>query len=226
MTVKEYLYTANLSAEQLAELLGYKSKSTVTKRMDEEMPERWARKLEELSDLGVAPNPAAGNGETSDNSSEREPKLTDDQINDWLKDDGRADDKDPDLKKVENRGNEVIGPQQIKLSTIEGYIKMVYGGAESLCRSRGDVIAAEVINKYTDEYADAWIEYIKYDSRILQYLEALQIGTPLGNLIGIHAISIGAYTLARITAREIAAANAAAERAREEEEQQPGIWSP
>lgn len=224
MTVKEYLFTANLTPEQLADILGYKTKSTITKRMDEEMPERWARKLEELADLGVAPIPAAGNGETSEDSSEREPKISDEQINDWLSDEGRAEDKNPNVNQVENSYPEVIGPQQIKLKTIQGYIEMIYGGAESLARSRGDDIAAEVIHKYTPEYTEAWIEYIKYDSRILKYLEALQIGTPLGNLIGVHAISIGAYALARITAREIAAANAAAERARVEEES-PDPWA-
>lgn len=221
MKVKEYLYSANLDTSELANLLGYKTETPITRRLDEDMPERWVRKLEELSELGVAPTPAAGDGETPDDSSEREPKLSDEQINEWLNSQGRDDDANPNLKNVQPQNNEVIGPQQIKLATIEGYIKMVYGAAESLCRSRGDDIAAEVISKYTDQYSEAWIDYIKYDSRILQYLEALQIGTPLGNLIGIHAISIGAYTLARITAREIAAANAAAERERLANEPEP-----
>lgn len=224
MKVKEYLYTANLDSSELANLLGYKTETPILKRLDEELPERWVGKLEELAELGVAPKPAAGNGETSDDSSERQPNVSDEQINEWLNSEGRVEDQPPNVNKVETSSNEVIGPQQIKLATIEGYIKMVYGGAEALCRSRGDEIAAEVISKYTDQYAEAWIDYIKYDSRILQYLEMFQVGTPLGNLIGIHAISIGAYTLARITAREIAAANAAAERARESEPD--GTWSP
>ena len=215
MTVKEYLFTANLTEDRLAELLGYKTTSPIMKRLDEEMPSRWTRKLEELADLGVAPIPAAGNGETSDDDSERESKISDEQINDWLSSEGRAEDKNPNVNQVENSYPEVIGPQQIKLKTIQGYIEMIYGGAESLARSRGDDIAAETIHRYTPENVEAWIEYIKYDSRILHYLEQLQIGTPLGNLIGVHAISIGAYALARITAREIAAANAATERARE-----------
>ena len=217
MTVKEYLFTAGIDAARLAEILGYKSKATVTKRLDDEMHERWTRKLEEMSDLGIVPESAAETGEKSDDESERESKLTDEQINEWIANEGRADDKDPSLKNVQPSGNEVIGPQQIKLSTIEGYIKMVYGGAESLARSNGDMIAAEVIHKYTDEYTEAWIDYIKYDSRILKYLEMLQIGTPLGNLVGIHAISVGAYVLARVTAREIAAAHEKAERDAAEE---------
>lgn len=212
MTVKEYLHSSGLNEMQLAEILGYKSTSPITRRIDDELPERWVRKLEETSGLGMASDSAAGSEEPTEESSEREPKLTDEQINEWITSEGREEDKDPNMNQVENNGVNVIGPQQIKLTTIKGYIEMMYGGAESIARSQGDDIAAEVIHKYTPEYTEAWIDYIKFDSRILKYLEALQIGTPIGNLIGIHAISIGAYVLARVTAREIAAANAARER--------------
>lgn len=206
MKTSEYLFTANLTPEKLAELLGYKSTQMIKKRMDEEMPERWVRKLDELSDLGMVSETA--DSETSENDSEREPPITDEAINDWITSDGRAEDKDPNINNA-NAGIEVIGPQQIKLSTIKGYVEMVYGGAETLARTRGDDIAAETIHAYTPQYVEAWMDYIKHDERVLRYLEQLNIGTPLGNLIGIHAISIGAYVLARVTAREIAA-NAAA----------------
>jgi len=202
MTTREYLHTSNIEPMQLAELLGYKSTQMITKRMDEEMPERWVRKLEELSDLGVVPENADSDA-NKDNDSEREPKISDDDLHDWINPDGRDNDKPPNVNATLT-GNEVIGPQQIKLSTIKGYIEMVYGGAEALAQSRGDLIAAETINKYKPEYVEAWMDYIKFDPRIMKYLEQLQIGTPLGNLIGIHAISIGAYVLARVTAKEIA----------------------
>jgi len=193
MTVREYLHSSNLDPEGLAEILGYKTTSPITKRMDEELPERWAQRLEDLSDLNIAPAP--------DNN---ESRITDEQLNDWIDSPGRADDKDPNINET-NSGNEVIGPQKIKLKTIQMYVEMIYNGAESLARSRGDEIAAETINRYTPSYVEAWMDYIKYDERILKYLEMLNVGTPLGNLIGIHAVSIGAYTLARITAKEIAA---------------------
>jgi hypothetical protein len=176
--------------------------------MDKELPRRWVRQLEKLSETRDD-SPVSSQSESNpDDESEREPNITDEQISDWISSEGRQEDKDPNINNA-NSGTEVIGPQRIKLATIEGYIKMIYGGAETLARSRGDYIAAETIHQYTPEYSQAWIDYIKYDQRILQYLEALQIGTPLGNLIGIHAISVGAYVLARVTAKEIAA-NAAA----------------
>lgn len=206
MKTSEYLSQANIDAEKLAELLGHKTTATIYKKMEEEMPERWVRKLDELSDLGIASETA--DQEATEKDSEREPNITDEDINSWISSDGRESDKNPNLNQLDV-GNAVIGPQQIKLSTLKGYIEMVYGGAETLCKARGDEIAAETIHAYTPQYVEAWIDYIKTDERILKYLEQLNIGTPLGNLIGVHAISIGAYVLARVTAKEIAA-NAAA----------------
>jgi hypothetical protein len=202
VTVKEYLFTSNQTPDELAVILGYKTTSPINKRFDEEMPERWVRRLDELSDLGLASIPAA-NDANSDNDSEREPKITDDDLSSWINSDGREDEKDPNIGNV-NSGVEVIGPQKIKLKTIEGYLRMGYNGAEMVARSRGDFIAADTINSYTDQFVEAWIDYIKYDERILKYLEMMQIGTPLGNLVGIHAISIFSYGLARITAKELA----------------------
>lgn len=206
MKTRDYLARANITPDEMAIHLGYKTTSMITKKMDEEMPDRWVRKLDELSDLGIVSTTA--DEETTEDESEREPKITDDDINDWITSDGRAEDKDPNLNAT-NTGSQVLGPNQIKLSTIEGYVKMVYGGAETLARTRGDEIAADTIQAYTPQYVEAWMDYIKHDSRILKYLEQLNLGTPVGNLIGIHAISVGAYVLARVTAKEIAA-NAAA----------------
>jgi len=200
MTTKEFLYVNQIDEDQLAKLLGFKTSQSIKKRMDEEMPERWVRKLDNIS--GTVDSSETASDEPT-NESEREPKLTDEEINQWISSEGRDNDGDPNIL---NTGMpEVIGPQKIKIATIRGYIEMVYGGAESLARARGDVIAAETIHQYTPQYVEAWVDYIKFDSRILKYLEALQIGTPIGNLIGVHAISVGAYVLARITAQEIAA---------------------
>lgn len=206
MTVKEYLHSANLTPDELAVILGYKTTGPVKNKLDQDMPVRWVRKLDELSDLGMAPIPPAPKVPDSDGDSEREPNSTptDEQISSWINSEGRENDKDPNMNNAGNLGDAVIGPQKIKLKTIEGYIKAIYGGAESLARARGDHIAAETIHQYSPEFTEAWIDYIKYDDRILKYLEMLNIGTPLGNLVGIHAISIGAYVLARITAQELA----------------------
>jgi hypothetical protein len=191
---------ANATERELADWLGYKTTSPITKKMDEELPARWARKLNELSDLGTSPEVAAKSGE-GESSSEREPSFTDKDLDEWISGETRESDASP---RVENGGTEVIGPQKIKLTTIKGYVEMVYGGAETIARQRGDLIAAETIHRYTPEYSEAWIDYIRSDPRVVKWLETLMIGTPVGNLIGIHAISIGAYVLARATAKEIA----------------------
>ena len=96
MTVKEYLYSANISEDELARLLGYKTASPVMKRLDEELPERWVRRLEELSE----PTPAASNG-SDDSTSERAPNpITDEQLNEWITA-GRDQDQDPNINNTD-----------------------------------------------------------------------------------------------------------------------------
>lgn len=189
MKVSEYLAQTDLAPFQLSEILGHKGTSAVVRSLDKEMPAKWATQLEEIQ-------------AQQESEKERQDSISDKEIDDWISSEGREEDKSPNIDNTS--GVEVIGPQKIKLSTIQGYIEMVYGGAEALARQRGDEIAAETIQRYTPQYVEAWMDYIRYDERILKYLELFQVGTPLGNLIGIHAISIGAYALARFTAKELA----------------------
>lgn len=204
MTVREYLSVANATEQDLANWLGFKTTTSIKKKLDEEMPPRWVRKLNDLSDLGTSAEPAAESVDGESDSS-ADPTFTDKDLNEWISGETRESDADP---KIQGGGTEVIGPQKIKLTTIKGYVEMVYGGAETIARQRGDLIAAETIHRYTPEYSEAWMDYIKSDPRVVKWLETLMIGTPMGNLIGIHAISIGAYVLARATAKEIAAQSA------------------
>lgn len=195
MLVREYLHQSGATKEQLADLLGHKTTSMVTKKMEVEMPIRWTRLLDESDGL---PLTAVG-GDDSANESERESNTPDD----WERA-GRESDSDPN--KPDN-ANQVVGPKTIKLSTVEDYIGKIYSGAAYLARSKfNDEIASDVIIQYTPEFSEAWIEYIKSDPRIMAYLEKLMVGTPLGNLIGVHAIAIGSYTIARVVSRDIARA--------------------
>jgi hypothetical protein len=194
MLVREYLHESGVTKEELAEFLGHKTTASVTKKLEVEMPRRWARMLDEGS-------PAVSAVSTEETEPERAP------INDeWEDVKGRDSDYDPTKPFDPGNDRKVIGPQAIKLSTVEGYITQIYSGAAFICSQRGDDIAADTITRYTPEFSDAWINYIQSDPRIMQWLEQLQIGTPLGNLIGIHAIAIGSYVFARVASREIARA--------------------
>lgn len=195
MLVREYLHQSNTTKEQLAEFLGHQTTSSVTKKMDSEMPKRWVRLLDESDGLSLT---AVGENEP-DEDSEREPNINDgDNTWDNL---GRESDNDP----VRPDGaNHVVGPKTIKLSTVEDYIGKIYSGAAYIARDKfNDELASDVIIQYSPEFAEAWIEYIKSDPRIMAYLEKMLVGTPLGNLIGVHVIAIGSYTIARIVARDI-----------------------
>lgn len=190
MITRDYLHMAGLTKDQLAELVGLKTTSMITKKMDVEMPKRWARLLDVTSD-----SPAV-DSDSSDARAHIPP--TEDDV-DW-ESLGRGSENDPERPEG---AETVVGPQRIRLTTIEGYIQQIYGGAEYIARSRGDDIAADVIHRYTPEFAQAWVDYIQSDPRLLEYLERMMIGTPLGNLIGVHVIAIGSYAFARATARSI-----------------------
>lgn len=190
MLVREYLASSGMNAVELSNLLGHKTTSSITKKMDEEMPKRWVRLLDS------EPTPAAvedGN-ESEARTHEFEP-TEESQFRE------QSPPFDPD-------SDPIVGPQKIKLTTVEGYINQIYGGAAYIARNRGDELAADVIDRYKPDFAEAWIEYIKSDPRLLEYLEKLMIGTPLGNLIGVHVIAIGSYAFARAAAAQIATAYA------------------
>lgn len=191
MVTRDYLQQSGLTTFQLAEILGHKTTSMVTKKLDVEMPKRWERMLDLPSE-----SPAVDSGDEF----ERAPDFPPEEF--------RAGENDP---RMPDDGVEVIGPQRIRLDTVEGYIKQIYGGAAYIARNRGDDLAAEVIDQYSPQFAEAWVEYIRSDPRIMELLERLMVGTPLGNLIGVHVIAIGSYTFARATARQIARAYAEAE---------------
>lgn len=197
MLVREFLHESGMTKEQMAEALGHKSTASVTKKMETEMPKRWARLLDDADSSSLS---AVGDGEAESTTSA--PNLNDD----WEEVSGRDGDQTP--HKPED-ASPVVGPQRIKLTTVRGYIEQIYGGAAYIAENRGDEIAADTIRRYSPEFADAWINYIESDPRIMEYLERLMIGTPLGNLIGVHVIAAGSYVFARATAREIARAFAA-----------------
>lgn len=201
MITKDYLSVSGLSPDELAEILGLKTTSMITKKMEVEMPKRWAKLLDERDSVSTA---VGADSTDSERLAHERPPTPEDGERDWEKlfRENEAPTPPEDYETV-------VGPQQIKLSTIDGYIRQIYGGAAYLARNRGDEVAADVIERYTPEFSEAWIDYIKANPQLLGYLEKLMIGTPMGNLIGIHVIAIGSYGFARAAANQIAAAHRA-----------------
>jgi hypothetical protein len=201
MITKDYLSVSGLTPKELAEILGHQSTSMITKKMDVEMPKRWAKLLD---DRDSVPSAVGANPDDSERLAHDRPATGENGEQDWEQLFRENEAPTPPLEH-----DTVIGPQQIKLSTIDGYIRQIYGGAAYIARNRGDELAADVIERYTPEFSEAWIDYIKSNPQILEYLEKFMIGTPMGNLIGIHVIAIGSYGFARAAANQIAAAHRA-----------------
>lgn len=193
MKTRDYLEVSGLTKDELAEVLSLKSASMITRKMDVEMPKRWARLLDERDGTTTAVDDPVSDDEARAHIPPLEDALEGDAF--------RANDGDP--RKPEPK--DIVGPGAIKLTTVQGYIEAIYGGAAQIAQSRGDGLAADVIRRYSPEFSEAWITYIQSDPRIMKYLEKMMIGTPLGNLIGVHAIAIGSYVFARAAARQLAA---------------------
>lgn len=103
-------------------------------------------------------------------------------------------------------------PGQIDFLALEGHIAGLYViGAKAVEGS--DPVLANVVHDHANKAGHAWVVWIKSEPRVLALIEKLQIGTPLGELIGVHVTIVFAYVFARDAARRMAsaAAQAAAE---------------
>lgn len=201
MLTRDYLQQSGMSSVELSEILGHKTTSSITKKMDVEMPKRWVRLLDERDGATSAVGTNSNDGARTHIDS---PPIGENGETDWEQE-FRT---EQDAPRIPGDTEPVVGPQRIKLSTVEGYIQQIYGGAAYIAESRGDELAADVIRRYSPEFSEAWIDYIRSDPRLLEYLEKMMIGTPIGNLIGVHVIAIGSYAFARAAAGQIATAYA------------------
>jgi hypothetical protein len=200
MLTRDYLQQSGMNAVELSEILGHKTTSSITKKMDVEMPKRWVRLLDERDGT----TSAVGSGSDDEARTHNSPPIGENGETDWEQE-FRTEQNAP---RIPGDTEPVVGPQRIKLSTVEGYIQQIYGGAAYIAENRGDALAADVIRRYSPELSEAWIDYIRSDPRLLEYLEKMMIGTPIGNLIGVHVIAIGSYVFARAAAGQIAVAYA------------------
>lgn len=210
-TVSEYLGISGLSPEAFAERADIKP-GAVRLFMNRQIPPKWQAAIENsiraqpvsLDELNrvVDAEPEPENWETlTERQSEHPPQPP------------------PDAK--------LSAPPSTAISfrTVRGYIVAIYDGGAGVARKRGDFLAADTIERYTPQFADAWIAYLETKPEILQWFTKLQIGTPLGDLIGVHVIAAGSYVLARQTAISMAE-RAAEERAAAEENGKPARDGP
>lgn len=204
MLVKEWLEQNEVSADELADRLGLKASSVIrrVRAKDEqaEMPLRWLRQLDGAQDEGPPSNGV-------------------------LMDDGRVTETPPSKP----AGASVRKPEQaavVDMSTVAGYIEGAYTLAAHTIEGTDPALAAAVAG-HAKQAGDAWAKWIESEPKVKALLERMMVGTPLGEVIGVH-VGIGfAYFMSRSAykkAIEDAAAAAAEQYARDHPEE-TGVMS-
>ena len=64
---------------------------------------------------------------------------------------------------------------------------------------------AEVIQAHAAPAGQAWAHWIESEPKVAALIQRMMIGTPLGEVIGVHVGIVFSYTLARSAARAVAA---------------------
>lgn len=108
-------------------------------------------------------------------------------------------------------GARVVSPQPSDLdyASLEGHIAGLYKLAAKGVES-GDPALCMAIDRHADQAGHAWVVWIRSEPRVAELLRRLMIGTPLGEVIGVHVSIVFAYIFARDAVRRMAAAEAAA----------------
>lgn len=195
MKIADFLEREGLSGKQLASLLGYSNSESVNarRRRDEDIPEAWLPRLRELGYHvnGAAGGPAEGAaGAGAGAGAEEDVKRV------W--------EQPPAPPEDAPRWE----PVHIDYSQVAGYIEGAYRLAARIAVEQYDPLLAGAIDERAADAGRAWAHWIESEPRVAALLQRLMIGTPLGEVIGVHAAIIFAYVLARSAAREVAAAAA------------------
>ena len=67
-----------------------------------------------------------------------------------------------------------------------------------------DPLLADVIDEHAAQAGAAWAHWIESEPKVAALLQRLMIGTPLGEVIGVHVAIVFTYTVARAAYRDAA----------------------
>ncbi len=188
MKVADFLERNELSGKALATQLGYVGAESVNarRRNDEDIPEAWLPRLAELGynldGIRQAPLLDAISEQYRDAEAETAPLAPEGAL-------------------------QAPRPVVIDYATVAGYVEGAYKLTAQMAVRPADPLLADVIDEHAAQAGIAWAHWIESEPKVAALLQRLMIGTPLGEVIGVHVAIIFSYTVARSAYR------AAAERA-------------
>ena len=185
MKVADFLERHSLTGSELSRSLGFTGAEAVNsrRRKGEDIPEAWYPKLKELGydvDGGSYTPPPTDDAE----------ELFRDQAPPSPPDDARY--ATPATTKID-------------YASVAGHIEGAYKLAAHFAIAQADPLLANIIEEHAQQAGQAWAHYIQSEPRVAALVERMMIGTPLGEVIGVHVGIVFSYTVARASARSIAA---------------------
>jgi hypothetical protein len=189
MLVSEYLERYGLTEDDMAARLGLSAHGIKSYRT-REMPPRW------LATLGSAPV-VVDEAPTDDSSP-------------FVDNEGQEP-RERTAQHTPHRpaGGTVVGPP-LDYSALAGYIEGAYKlGGHTL--GVKDPVLGSAIEANAQAAGAAWAKWVRSEPKVAALLQRMMIGTPMGEVIGVHLSIAFAYFLARGAVRDARAAEAEAE---------------
>lgn len=91
---------------------------------------------------------------------------------------------------------------ELDYAKIGEYITGVYKLAGQTVRANDEALA-NAIDGHAEVAGDAWQKWIRSEPKVAAVLQRMMIGTPLGEVIGVHVSIVFAYVLARGALRDL-----------------------
>lgn len=206
LTVRDYLELEGIGEAELAARVGVKPDSVGRRvRGSDPMPRKWARALGlELDE----------DHETRDGAAPREPDGEQGRGAGLGDDNGRAHDAPP-TRPADARVRPEPASQLFDASSFASMVASIYGTAGGMVAG-SDPFLGQAIVDHADAAGDAWGKWAAANPRVVAWLERMMIGTPAGEVIGVHVAIAFAYFLARSEHSRLIREHAAAEAAEAE----------
>ena len=201
MKVDELLEATGISGAELARRLNYNAETVYGRRRDGlDIPAHWWPRLREAGmDVSAweVTESVGGGGARRAAPRPRAEEAQDGAFREW------------DSTPTPPSDALYVQPVRIDYSKVQGYIEGAYKLAAEYAIKDSDPILADCIYTHAEQAGEAWAKWIESEPRVAALIQRLMIGTPLGEVIGVHVTIVFAYVLARSAAARIAAAAAA-----------------
>lgn len=96
-----------------------------------------------------------------------------------------------------------LAPLELNYGSIADSIESCYKIGGKLV-SKSDPLLGQVLDEHAAKAGEAWAAWIRSEPKVAAFLQRFALGTPLGEVIGVHVSMVVAYVFTRSAIREAA----------------------